>query len=85
MTLKLSKKAIEELQLLGPTKLAKLVDIVDAWDIFGDKSKAIALCLARFDEDTKEAFLNLYTKVDADVEVSEEASATPADSQECPW
>ena len=63
----------------------RLVDIVDAWDIFGDKSKAIALCLARFDEDTKEAFLNLYTKVDADVEVSEEASATPADSQECPW
>ena len=63
----------------------RLVDIVDAWDIFGDKSKAIALCLARFDEDTKDAFLNLYTKVDADVEVSEEASATAADSQECPW
>ena len=63
----------------------RLVDIVDAWDIFGDKSKAIALCLARFDEDTKDAFLNLYTKVDADVEVSEESSATAADSQECPW
>ena len=63
----------------------RLVDIVDAWDIFGDKSKAIALCLARFDEDTKDAFLNLYTKVDADVEVSEEVSATAADSQECPW
>ncbi len=63
----------------------RLVDIVDAWDIFGDKSKAIALCLARFDEDTKEAFLNLYSKVDADVEVSEESSATATDSQECPW
>ena len=63
----------------------RLEDIVDAWDIFGDKSKAIALCLARFDEDTKDAFLNLYTKVDADVEVSEEVSATAADSQECPW
>ena len=30
ITLKLSKKAIEELQLLDPVKLAKLVDIVDA-------------------------------------------------------
>ena len=63
----------------------RLVDIVDAWDIFGDKSKAIALCLARFDEDTKEAFLNLYSKVDADVEVAEAIETNPADSQECPW
>ena len=30
ITLKLSKKAIEELQLLDPVKLAKLVDIIDA-------------------------------------------------------
>jgi hypothetical protein len=27
--------------------------------------KAINLCIARFDEDTKEAFLDLYTKVDS--------------------
>lgn len=29
--------------------------------------KAIDLCIARFDDDTKEAFLDLYTKVDAGV------------------
>ena len=27
--------------------------------------KAIELCIARFDDDTKEAFLDLYTKVDS--------------------
>ena len=31
--------------------------------------KAINLCIARFDEDTKTSFLDLYTKVDAGVEM----------------
>ena len=30
--------------------------------------KAINLCIARFDDDTREAFLDLYTKVDSGVE-----------------
>ena len=51
----------------------RLVDIVSAWKIFGDKSKAIAMCLARFDDDTKEGFLSLYGKVDADAEMEEAA------------
>ena len=64
----------------------RLVDIVDAFAIFGDKSKAIAMCLARFDDDTREAFLNLYSKVDADVELSDEGStSTAASSNECPF
>jgi hypothetical protein len=29
--------------------------------------KAIELCVARFDKETKEAFLDLYSKVDAKV------------------
>ena len=29
--------------------------------------KAINLCISRFDDDTKAAFLDLYTKIDADV------------------
>jgi hypothetical protein len=29
--------------------------------------KAIGLCLNRFDEDTKASFLDLYTKVDAGI------------------
>ena len=64
----------------------RLVDIVDAWNIFGSKEKAIAMCLARFDDDTREAFLNLYSKVDSDVELSDEGSATTAaSSNECPF
>ena len=34
--------------------------------------KAIELCVARFDDDTKESFMDLYTKVDAGVELSVE-------------
>jgi hypothetical protein len=35
--------------------------------MFGDRMKAINLCIARFDEETKTSFLDLYTKVDAGV------------------
>jgi len=66
----------------------RLVDIVNAWKIFGDKSKAIAMCLARFDDDTKEAFLSLYSKVDAEVEMTTEdvaSGVTTSDDTECPF
>jgi hypothetical protein len=43
----------------------RLVHIVETFGIFGDKLKAIGLCLNRFDDDTKASFLDLYTKVDA--------------------
>jgi MoxR-like ATPase len=45
----------------------RLDHIVKAFAIFGDKMQAIELCVARFDEDTKVSFLDLYTKIDADV------------------
>ena len=45
----------------------RLDHIVKAFAIFGDKMKSIELCVARFDEDTKASFLDLYTKVDAGV------------------
>jgi midasin (ATPase involved in ribosome maturation) len=45
----------------------RLVHIVETYGIFGDKLKSISLCLNRFDADTKASFLDLYTKVDADV------------------
>jgi len=41
--------------------------IVKAYAIFGNKMEAIELCVARFDDDTKESFLDLYTKIDAGV------------------
>jgi len=43
----------------------RLVHIVQAYSIFGNKVKAIELCTNRFDEDTKTSFVDLYTKVDA--------------------
>ena len=43
----------------------RLVHISQAYAIFGDRLKAISACVARFDEDTKQSFLDLYTKVDA--------------------
>ena len=48
----------------------RLDHIVKAFAIFKDKMTAIEMCVARFDDDTKESFIDLYTKVDAGVELS---------------
>ena len=45
----------------------RLVHIVKAYEIFGNRAKAITTCISRFDEETKESFQQLYDKVDADV------------------
>ena len=50
----------------------RLVHIVKAYDIFGNKAKAIQVCVNRFDDETKQAFLELYDKVDADFEMPSE-------------
>ena len=50
----------------------RLVHIIQAYKIFGDKVKAIQLCLNRFDDETKQAFLDLYDKVDNDVDITQE-------------
>ena len=50
----------------------RLCHIVQTFTIFDDKAKAIDLCISRFDDDTKEAFLDLYTKVDSGVQLNEE-------------
>ena len=43
----------------------RLCHIVQTFSIFNDRMKSIDLCVSRFDEDTKIAFLDLYTKVDS--------------------
>jgi len=50
----------------------RLVHIVKAYSIFGDKAKAIQVCVNRFDDETKQAFLELYDKVDADFEMPDQ-------------
>jgi len=44
----------------------RLCHIVQTFSIFNKRDKAIDLCISRFDDDTKSAFLDLYTKVDED-------------------
>lgn len=46
----------------------RLVHIAKTFSVFGNRLKAIELCLNRFDADTKASFLDLYTKVDAGAE-----------------
>ena len=47
----------------------RLVHIVRAYSIFNNKAKAIQVCVNRFDDETKQSFLELYDKVDADFEL----------------
>jgi len=47
----------------------RLVHIIRAYSIFGDKGKAIQVCINRFDDETKTAFLELYDKIDADFQM----------------
>ena len=50
----------------------RLVHIVNAFRMFNDKLKSITMCISRFDEETRAAVLDLYTKVDAGVNPLEE-------------
>ena len=50
----------------------RLVHIVRAYQIFGNRAKAITTCISRFDDETKQAFQELYDKVDADVDFDQE-------------
>ena len=53
----------------------RLTHIIRAYSIFADKAKAIQVCVNRFDDETKQAFFELYDKVDADFQM-------PVDNQE---
>jgi SpoVK/Ycf46/Vps4 family AAA+-type ATPase len=57
----------------------RLCHIAQTFAIFNDKMKAIKLCIARFDDDTKEAFLDLYTKIDAGINEPEPVQETTQD------
>jgi hypothetical protein len=54
----------------------RLDHIAKAYAIFDDKMKSIELCVSRFDEDTKESFMDLYTKIDAGVDPLAETEST---------
>ena len=45
----------------------RLVHIIRAFAIWHDRMKAIKVCTNRFDEETKQSFIELYDKIDAEV------------------
>ena len=59
----------------------RLVHIAKAFKIFGDRMKAIELCVSRFDAETKTAFLDLYSKVDAKAKPETETVTTKIDEE----
>ena len=50
----------------------RLVHIIRAFVIWNDRLKAIKVCVNRFDDETKQSFIELYDKIDADI-VTEES------------
>jgi len=62
----------------------RLVHIVKAYAIWNNKEKAIEVCVNRFDDETKQAFLDLYDKVDADVNFGGETPDEPMEELQVP-
>jgi len=60
----------------------RLEHVVNAFAMFGDRMKAIELCTSRFDTDTKTSFMDLYTKVDAGVEMPSAEHTTENEEEE---
>ena len=61
----------------------RLVHIAQTFRMIGERQKAIRLCINRFDEETKTAFLDLYTKVDPTINpVTETPAATTAEKSQ---
>ncbi len=54
----------------------RLVHIIRAFAIWQDRMKAIKVCVNRFDDETKQSFIELYDKIDANVETKEEENAS---------
>ena len=59
----------------------RLVHIIRAYSIFQDKAKAIEVCVNRFDDETKQAFMELYDKVDVDFQMPGQESEESVDVQ----
>lgn len=69
------RKTFEEGAIDEIISTRRLVHIAEAYTIFNDKMDAIQFCINRFDGETKNSFLDLYTKIDAGID----PSAAPAE------
>ncbi len=66
----------------------RLCHIVKTHSVFNDRAKSIELCINRFDDETKTAFLDLYTKIDESagaMEQSVESNISEPNNEEAPF
>ena len=67
----------------------RLVHISNAYAIFNmDRMKAISMCVNRFDDETKSAMIDLYTKIDSGVDADNTGSVSPSEEEgdnACPF
>lgn len=59
----------------------RLVHIVRAFAMFKDRAKAVKMCVARFDNETRDAFYDLYTKIDPTCGSSTTAAGVDLETQ----
>jgi hypothetical protein len=79
------RKAFDEGSINDLISTRRLVHIIKTYSIFGDRMKAIELCLNRFDRETKNSFMDFYKAIDASVNPSDAAdhsAGTPEIVQE---
>lgn len=76
------RKTFEEGAIDELISTRRLVHIAEAFTIFGDKLDAIKYCINRFDAETKNSFLDLYTKIDAGIDPT--AKPDPVQTESVP-
>jgi hypothetical protein len=69
------RKTFEEGAIDELISTRRLSHIAEAYTIFNDKMEAIKYCINRFDGETKTAFLDLYTKIDAGIDPTAEVKS----------
>ena len=72
------RKTFEEGAIDELISTRRLSHIAEAYTIFNDKMEAIKYCINRFDNETKTSFLDLYTKIDAGIDLTAEVTPAPA-------
>ena len=73
------RKSYDEGAIDEVVSTRKLVHIAQAFNIFKDKMKAVSLCVSIYDEETKLAMIDLYSKIDADVKPIDELETPQMD------
>jgi hypothetical protein len=76
------RKTFEEGAIDEIISTRRLVHIAEAYTIFNDKMDAIQFCINRFDAETKNSFLDLYTKIDAGIDPTATAEVKKEESSE---